>query len=82
VAPCAGTALPAAVDSVTAGRRSTTKANVAATSMSPLPIKRHVQAVDEGAVSERLGSGPQLLCGEAALSTAHILNDVRSTCLG
>jgi hypothetical protein len=40
-----------------------------------------VQAVDEGAVRERMGSTAKLLRDDAALSAAHILNDVRSTCL-
>ena len=41
-----------------------------------------MQAVDEGAVRERLGSGAELLRDDAALSTAHVLDDVRGTCLG
>jgi hypothetical protein len=72
-----------AVGTAAAGRRSTMKANGAATSMSPPPIEQcHVQAVDEGVVHERFGSRTECLRYDAALSPAHILDDVRDTCLG
>ena len=44
--------------------------------------QRHVQAVDEGALRERLDSRAELLRNGAALSAAHVLDDVRRTCLG
>ena len=44
--------------------------------------QRHVQAVDEGAVRERMGSTAKLLRDDAALSAAHVLDDAGSTCLG
>ena len=44
--------------------------------------QRDVQAVDEGAFRERLCSRAELLRDDAALSTAHVLDDVRGTCLG
>jgi hypothetical protein len=39
-----------------------------------------VQTVDEGAVHERFGAHAELLRDDAALSAAHVLDDVRVTC--
>jgi hypothetical protein len=41
--------------------------------------QRHVQAVDEGAVRERLGGRAELLRDNAALSTTYVLDDIRGT---
>ena len=38
-----------------------------------------MQAIDEGAVRERLGGRAELLRDDAALSTTHVLDDIRGT---
>ena len=80
--PCADTAR-APVGTVIAGPAQLNEGECGRDQHEPAADKqRHVQAVDEGAVRERLGSGAELLRDDAALSAAHVLDDVRGTCLG